>query len=276
MIQDYLSYTFQDTPEQVNAYDELPLWSAYFGMQLLDNLEYLTGLSILDIGSGTGFPLLEIASRFGESCHCYGLDSWPNANARARMKCEQYGVKNVTIIDGSADRIELSDSSMDLVVSNLGINNFQNRDAVFAECFRVLKKGGKLAITTNLDGHWQEFYDIFCTTLVEMKLNHLLPTLKAHCAHRGSMASVSEMFVQAGFIVSRQTKSRFQMRFANGSAFLNHHFIKLGWMSGWKELLQGENIPAFFARLEEKLNQTAKEEPLTFSVPVLFIQGVKV
>ena len=60
---DYLKYKFQDTPEFVNTFDELPLWSASFGLLLLKHLELKPNLKVIDIGSGAGFPLLELAAR---------------------------------------------------------------------------------------------------------------------------------------------------------------------------------------------------------------------
>lgn len=55
-------------------YDELPLWSAPFGLAILDTIRLKNGMNILDIGSGSGFPMLEIADRAGASCMVYGVD----------------------------------------------------------------------------------------------------------------------------------------------------------------------------------------------------------
>src|SRR5258708_6823623 len=120
---EYLSYKFEDTPDLVNTFDELPLWSAPFGLLLLRHLEYKPNLTIVDIGSGAGFPLMEIASRFGKSCKCFGLDIWTNANNRAKQKIKNYGLSNVEVLEGSAEKIPFNDNSVDLIVSNLGINN---------------------------------------------------------------------------------------------------------------------------------------------------------
>ncbi len=54
--------------------DELPLWSAPFGLALLDTLRFRKHATVLDIGCGEGFPVIEIASRFGPTCQCIGLD----------------------------------------------------------------------------------------------------------------------------------------------------------------------------------------------------------
>ena len=67
-MMEFLNYKFKDTPEFVNTFDELPLWSAPFGLLLLKHVELKPNLKVIDIGSGAGFPLLELASRLGNSC----------------------------------------------------------------------------------------------------------------------------------------------------------------------------------------------------------------
>lgn len=271
----YLSWTFEDSHSFVNTFDELPLWSAHFGIFLLRHLQCRRHLSILDIGSGAGFPLLEIAGRFGNTCRCYGVDTWSNANERARQKVKDYGLTNVQIIDGSAENLPFEDGSIDLIVSNLGINNFSDPPSVFSECYRVLKPGGKLCITTNLNGHWHEFYNEFAEALTELGRGALLPALQAHQEHRGSVESISLLFRDCGLNVTRTATDSFEMRFTDGSAFLNHHFVKLGWLSSWKELA-GDDIVPVFELLEQRLNARADaHEQLTLTVPMAYFEGVK-
>ncbi|MBX7243779.1 MAG: class I SAM-dependent methyltransferase [Bacteroidia bacterium] len=130
---EYLSYQFQDTESFANAFDELPLWSASFGLLLLKHLDLKPSQTVVDVGSGTGFPLLELAGRLGKSCKLYGVDPWSNANKRARQKIQQYGLTNVEILECSAAAIPLESQSVDLITSNLGINNFDEPEKVFQE-----------------------------------------------------------------------------------------------------------------------------------------------
>jgi len=276
MDKEYLAYKFEDSPEFINTFDELPLWSAPFGLMLLDNIELKPNLTVLDIGSGAGFPLLELAQRLGPTSTCYGLDPWTNANNRVREKIKNYGLKNVNVIDGNSGQIPLEDAFIDLIVSNLGINNFEQPWLVIKECHRVLKPGGKLALTTNLNGHWKEFYKVFEEILREAGHTDLINKLKMHQEHRGSIQSVSELFSNNGFHPARTYEDHFTMKFLNGTAFLNHHFIKLGWLISWKELIP-ENLQLFvFSRLEENLNALSAEQGLlNFTVPMAFIEGKK-
>lgn len=87
--------------KDINTYDELPLWSAPFGMKLLETITYAKGLSVLDIGAGTGFPSLEIAQRLGGTSFVYGLDTWSEGIKKAEQKAKAYQVKNVEYIRGT-------------------------------------------------------------------------------------------------------------------------------------------------------------------------------
>lgn len=269
----FWEYTFDDNPQFVDTFDELPLWSAPFGLLMLKHLKLKPNLTVLDLGSGAGFPLIELAERLGPTATCYGLDPWLNANNRARKKLQQYGVSNVQVLDGSAAKIPLDDASVDLIASNLGINNFEDRDKVFAECKRVLKRGGKLALTTNLKGHWKVFYDIFEQTLTKAGKSEMIPQLTAQQEHRGTIESIASVFAEHGFEIIQQVREEFIMRFLDGTAFLNHHFVKLGWLASWQGLISKEDWPSFFPLLERELNDYAVGKgELTLTVPMAYME----
>jgi ubiquinone/menaquinone biosynthesis C-methylase UbiE len=275
-ITQYLSYEFDDTPDFVETFDEAPLWSAAFGLLLLKHLELKPHLTVIDIGSGAGFPLIELAERLGKSCKLYGIDPWENACERARRKIKNYGLSNVEIIESSAEEIPFDNDSIDLIVSNLGINNFDQPQIVFKECQRVLKPNGKLALTTNLNGHWQEFYDIFETTLGQLGRSEIIDKLIVHQEHRGTIKSVAKLFTDSGFKICRHFEESFQMNFLDGSAFLNHHFVKLGWLSSWRNLLPPDDLREIFSTLEQNLNASAnKSGGLSLTVPMAFVEGEK-
>jgi arsenite methyltransferase len=272
----YLSYKFEDSKSFIETFDELPLWSAPFGLLLLKHLELKRGMTVIDIGSGAGFPLLELASRLGNSCKLTGIDPWTNANERARQKIKNYGLTNVEIIEASAAKIPFADNTVDLIVSNLGINNFDQPQEVFNECKRVLKAGGKLSLTTNLEGHWREFYRIFESALQQLGKNNFIEALKKDEERRGTVASVSKLFTECGLTVTKHFEEYFEMKFLDGTAFLNHHFVKLGWLGSWMKLFPEAELHEIFSALETNLNLHAKEHNgLGLSVPMVFIEGEK-
>ena len=86
-----------DNPELISVIDDLPLWSAPFGLKLLDTVVMKKNIRILDVGCGLGFPHIEIAERFGESCKVYGVDPWEKALERVRLKLKIYDIQNVEV-----------------------------------------------------------------------------------------------------------------------------------------------------------------------------------
>ncbi len=273
---EYLNFEFRDSPDSVNTYDELPLWSAPFGLLLLKNVELESNITVLDIGCGTGFPLIEIAQRLGQSCKVFGLDPWVNAHTRVKQKIKSYEVFNVELIGGVGEYIPFGTSQIDLIVSNLGINNFDNPDRVFGECFRVLRTNGKVALTTNLFGHWKEFYDEFARTLSELDRPNLITKLREHEEHRGTIDAISALLLRNGFVVSRHFEDQFEMRFLNGSSFLRHHFTKLGFLDAWKKIVPQPDWQMVFTELEMNLNRLAdRQGHLRLTVPMAYIEGTR-
>ncbi len=272
----YLDYQFEDSETFINTFDEAPLWSASFGLLLLKHLELKSNQTVIDIGSGAGFPLFELAGRMGNSCKLFGVDTWTNANQRAKQKIKNYQYSNVEIISCSAKKMPFENNSIDLIVSNLGINNFNNPNEVFLECNRVLKPNGRLTITTNMQGHWQEFYQVFYATLKQLNKHSLVEKLEQEEAHRGNKQSISEYFTKNGFKINQSIEDQFEMKILDGSAFLNHHFVKLGWLSSWINLIDKQELKAVFSNLESNLNLYAQlNNGLNLTVPMLFIEGEK-
>ncbi len=273
-MSDYLNYTFTDDAAFVRTYDELPLWSAPFGLLLLEQLPIKRHMHIADMGCGTGFPLLELAARYGSSCTFYGVDTWTNANARTKEKISSYNLKNVQLLECSAHQTPLQNQSLDLIVSNLGVNNFDYVDLVFQECKRLLKPNGTLAITTNLNGHWHLFYQCFEQVLQQLHANEALKLLQAQQEHRRTAAACSALFKSNGFEVVKIVESQFAMRFLDGTAFLNHHFVQVGWLSTWLQLIEPAQRAEVFSLLEQQLNQVAEATgELRLQVPMLYIEG---
>jgi ubiquinone/menaquinone biosynthesis C-methylase UbiE len=256
--------------------DELSLWASRFGVPLLENVPLRPDMDILDVGCGTGFPLLELANTFGPSCSVVGIDIWKEALKRATSKLRVHILLNVQIVEADAARMPFEASRFDLIVSNLGINNFEDPQAVMAECFRVARPGATIALTTNVTGHMREFYDVYCETLVALNKREYLANLDANEAHRGTKESVRALVEGAGFEVVRTIEGSFQMRYLDGSALLNHTFIKIGFLDAWRAVVGPEDEEEVFGALEGRLNEIAsKKGDLRLTVPTLYVEGRK-
>ena len=258
------------------VFDETSFWSSRFGQLLFEHIEIRPGLRILDLGCGTGFPLFELAHLFGSSCQVTGIDIWQGALERARLKLKTYDSPNIEIIEADGARQPFPDSEFDLIVSNLGVNNFADPRAVFSECFRVAKPDARIVLTTNVKGHYQEFYDVFREALMETNKTEHLERLSANEEHRGTKESIRETLRGAGWEVVRVIEDQFRTRFQDGSALLNHHLTRFGFLDGWRGVVGPEDETEVFRVIEKKLNDAAqKTGGLVMTVPMLYLEGEK-
>ena len=255
--------------EHVALYDELPLWSALAGQLLLEHVP-LDARRVLDLGCGTGFPLLELAERLGPGARVVGVDPWAAALRRARAKRAAWPVANAGLVCGDGATLPLRDGAFDLVVSNLGVNNFADAAAAFAECRRVLAPGGRLALSTNLVGQFATLSAAFERVLERAGDEAARVRLRAHVAHRATVAGLRAALALERFEVLAVHERSVPWRFASGAAVLSHHFVRLGFLPAWREVA-GADADARLAALATELEAAVQSGAIALEVPLAVV-----
>lgn len=265
-----------ETREIVDIFDEVTLWSAPFGRLLLENIPMKSEAKVVDIGFGTGFPLIELSQRFGGKSKIYGIDIWKEAIRRVKHKISTLEITNIEIIEGNASKIRIEDKQIDLVTSNLGVNNFEQKKAVYREINRILKKGGRLSITTNPMGTFRELFELFELVLKEMELKEGLKKLNESIKNRSTEKKIILELEQSGFKFLKSKPDSTNIRFANAKAVMDHSLIRIGFRASWEKIIPEENRVVFFEKLTLKINNIIETRgEFIMTIPMLYLEFKK-
>ena len=250
-------------------YDELPFWSAPFGILLLDTVEYRKNIRVLDIGCGYGFPMLELAGRLGAGSEVYGLD--PSADAVSALQ-EKTGLReagNAFAIKGKGESIPFREGFFDLVVSNNGLNNVEDQDQVLKECFRVCKPGAQMVLTMNLPHTMTEFYEALREVLQNLDLQECIKAMEAHILlKRKPVSYLANLIGENGFQIKSVQPDGFKYRFTTARAFYDHYLIRNFFLPSWKEFLPGEKQEHILNMAAQILDRQAEQAGfIEISVP---------
>ena len=146
------------------------------------------GETVLDLGSGGGFDCFLSVHEVGSSGKVIGVDMTPEMVSKARANADRAGYGNVEFRLGEIENLPIADSSVDVIISNCVINLSPEKSQVFQESFRVLKPGGRLAIS-----------DVVATAELPAKLKKDM-TLFTGCMSGASLISeIESMLKEAGF-----------------------------------------------------------------------------
>lgn len=263
-------------PAVVNVFDEVTLWSAPFGRLLLENIPMHAKWTVVDLGFGTGFPLIELSQRFGADSTIYGVDIWPAGIDKTKEKIGVYEYSNIELFEQSASSIPLEDNSVDLICSNVGVNNFDDREEVYSECFRILKTGGHLALTTNPIGTFKELFELFELVCQEFDDASLLQDIKDSVSRRATKQSIVKELEAAGLSLTKEVSDQTSFRFVNALTLLDHSLIRIGFLESWENLIPRNLHQRFFDRLQEEIQKRIDAHgEFSISVPMLYLEFEK-
>lgn len=252
---------------QFLMYDELPLWSAPFGLLLLETIRLRKNMTILDLGSGGGFPMLEIAERAGSSCKIYGIDPSPDAFFMIREKISLKNIFHAEIVKAAAEELPFPDEHVDLITGNNGLNNVSNALKVVQECYRTCKPGGQAVFTMNLPHTLIEFYDMLEGVFLDFGKPEAIIRMKEHMDEKRKPAEYwKKLFTDTGFVIHEMLPDGFKIHFNDGYSFFQHYFIRTAFLPSWQQFADDEVL----FRTIERINALA-EETGGFGVSVPFI-----
>jgi ubiquinone/menaquinone biosynthesis C-methylase UbiE len=265
-----------DNKETVSLLDDTSLWSAPFGQMLLDSIDYKSGIKFLDIGPGTGFPLIEIAQRIVGS-EAFGIDPWEEGCTRIRAKIDFLQLRNVNIVRGNAEKLPFSGNFFDLIVSNNGLNNVGDIDTVLKECSRVMKQNSQLVFTVNLPGSMAEFYSAFRNVLRKNNLAKLVPTVDEHIrSKRKSQKEWVELLRNHKFQKIKFRRESFSFKFSGADAMFSHFFMKIAFIPAWEKIVPAKNAETIFTKLKAELDRRIpKYGCIELTIPMICFTCVK-
>lgn len=154
--------------------------------QAIANLK--PGETVLDLGSGGGFDCFLAAKQVGDLGNVIGVDMTPEMISKARMNAEKGGYANVEFRLGEIENLPVADASVDVIISNCVINLSPHKSRVFAEAFRVLKSGGRLAIS-----------DVVAFAELPEQIRQDMALFTGCMAGASLMSEVEAMLMSAGF-----------------------------------------------------------------------------
>jgi len=146
------------------------------------------GETVLDLGSGGGFDCFLAVREVGESGQVIGVDMTPKMVSKARKNADNVGYGNVDFRLGEIENLPVADSIVDVIISNCVINLSPEKAKVFQESFRVLKPGGRLAIS-----------DVVATAELPEKLKNDIVLFTGCMSGASSIADIENMLKDAGF-----------------------------------------------------------------------------
>jgi ubiquinone/menaquinone biosynthesis C-methylase UbiE len=203
----------------------------------------------------------------------FGIDPWTAAIERTKFKLKTCNIRNVEITCGVAEELPYEDNFFDLIVSNNGINNVEDINKTFSECYRVTKKDAQFVFTMNLETTMIEFYNVYEEVLIKNDMMAQIEIMKGHIlSKRKSLQEIEEMIIKSGYEINRIIHDKFYLRYADGTAMLNHFLIKIGFLEEWLKIIPHNKVEIIFDEIEKKLNKVADEiGEIKLSVPFVTI-----
>ena len=176
-------------PDDLAPLDEFHIRGRAASMEIVAALAVTPDSHVLDLGSGAGLDAFLAAAAVGETGYVIGVDMTPAMVSRARANAEKSGRSNVEFRLGEIERLPVADGVVDVIISNCVINLSPDKPAVFRESFRVLREGGRLAVS-----------DVVASVELPEEVRGDLALYSGCVAGASLVAQLEEMMAAAGFV----------------------------------------------------------------------------
>ena len=254
-------FNFLDNSE---FYDDYSVWSSLTGNELLDIIPLKNKAFILDIGTGTGFPVIELAKRFKKNNKFFAIDKWDKVIEIAEKKSIIKSLKNITFLVGDF-RILSFCHNFDLIISNNGFSSSKYRKDILKKCYILLNNNGELYFSAISPNSFKEFYfaNYKCLQKIGIKKEQIdkLNQKKNNLRKDGNY--YKKVLENIGFVDIKIKKKRKILRVANLNSLLNYTPLNLFIFKEWKEdiiQITGDKYKIFFNYLNSFINKQIKKE----------------
>lgn len=221
----------------------VPVWSEPFGRGLLERLALPPKAQVLDLGCGTGYPLLALLDKLDDASRVIGVDPDGHMLDVARRRAGGLSGKRVFLKVEDLERLSFADEVFDVAVANLVLQDCADPRRVLSEVRRVLRPGGVLGVTRPLAGTFQEFFDLLREAVeagaggADGAEEAARARIEEHVRTYPTLAEATALIAEAGFEPLECEVRRFSLLFRSSREFFFAPVIEHGFLKAWKALL---------------------------------------
>jgi ubiquinone/menaquinone biosynthesis C-methylase UbiE len=256
----------------------LPIWSQRFGKMLVRGVTLPERGQLLDASCGTGYPATELIRKMKPDTRLIAIDGASSLLDVARRKVEEMGAKGVFFRTESIEpKLSFTDDVYDLVISNLGLSEVEDRQRAVNEFARVTKPGGQVRCTLPVEGTFQEFHDIYREVLTKHDKHDTLARLGEHIAAAyPPVAACESWFKIAGLIDVKVEVEEFSMLFRSSRESFFAPVIEYGPLAAWKKVAgKGQEMQDVFWYIKEAIDAYFEGRAFEITVKAACLSGRK-